>query len=243
MNNRLIKEMKIPVSLCDNTGHLDVPGFFTIFMDMASEHAADIGMGMDAMADKGLIWLAVKTKLKIYSRPALFSKVTATTWPAAPGRIRCDRLYTMKDGETLLAEAKNEWTMYRPATGKLRKMENGYPKELVVWPEIVCDEPYAKLKGDFADAQEICRHKVTRGDLDTSQHMNNVEYINVIFNAFSSQQLSQMAISQVEIAYKNQCFEGEVLSVRIKETENGFEMGIIKEDGTAGAIALITLNQ
>ncbi len=240
MNNRLEKEIRVPVSLCDCTGHLDVPGFFTIFMDMASEHAADIGMGMDAMANKGLIWLAVKTKVKIYSRPALFSTVTATTWPGVPGRIRCDRLYTMYQGDTLLAEAKNEWTMFEPATGKLRKMENGYPKELEVWPEVVCEGAYAKLKDDFADAVEISRHKVTSGDLDTSRHMNNVEYVNVMFGALTSAQLAEMDIAQVDIAYKNQCFEGEELSVRIKKAENGFEMGLIKEDGTAGAIALVT---
>lgn len=239
MNNRLEKSIRIPVSLCDSTGHLDVPGFFTIFMDMASEHAVDIGMGMDAMANKGLIWLAVKTKVKIYSRPALFSSVTATTWPAQPGRIRCDRLYTMYQGDTLVAEAKNEWTMYEPATGKLRKMENGYPKDLEVWPEIVCDEPYAKLKADFADAQEIYRCKVTSGDLDTSRHMNNVEYVKVMFNAFSSRQLAEMDIASVDIAYKNQCYEGEELSVRIKDADNGFEIGIIKEDGSAGAVALV----
>ena len=63
MNNKMEKEMRIPVSLCDSTGHLDVPGFFTIFMDMASEHATDINIGMDNLGEKGLIWLAVKSKI------------------------------------------------------------------------------------------------------------------------------------------------------------------------------------
>lgn len=241
MNNRLEKEIKIPVSLCDSTGHLDVPGFFTIFMDMASEHGADIGMGMDTLAKKGLIWLAVKSKFVFYERPEMFSAVNATTWPGVPARIRADRLYTMTQNGRLIAEGKNEWAIFHPESGKLVKFDTVYPQDFQHCEEIVCDGPYSKLKADFADAQEIHRHTVTSGDLDTSRHMNNVEYVKVLFDAFSSRQLADIDIACVEIAYKNQCYEGEKLSVRLKEGENGLEMGIIKEDGSAGAVALIKL--
>lgn len=241
MNNRLEKNIRIPVSLCDCTGHLDVPGYFTIFMDMASEHATDIGVGMDNLGEKGLIWLAVKSKFKFYDWPALFSTVTAATWPAESGRIRGDRLYTMKDGDRLIAEGKNEWAIFSPETGRFGKFADVYPEGFTHWPEIVCRESYTKLKDDFGDAEEISRYKVTSGDLDTSRHMNNVEYVKVMFGALTSAQLAEMDITDVEIAYKNQCYEGEELSVRMKETEKGIEMGLIKQDGTAGAIALITV--
>ena len=241
MYNKMEKEIRIPVSLCDSTGRLDVPGFFTIFMDMASQHGADIGMGMDALAEKGLIWLAVKSKFNFYEKPALFSPVTAATWPGVPGRIRADRLYSMTQGGRLIAEGKNEWAIFHPESGKLVKFDTVYPKDFQHCEEVVCEEPYAKLKDNFEDALEIYRYKVASGDLDTSRHMNNVEYVKVLFNAFSSQQLVQMDIASVDITYKNQCYEGEELSVRLKETEDGFEMGIIKEDGSAGAMALITV--
>lgn len=239
MNNRLEKDIRIPVSLCDSTGHLDVPGFFTIFMDMASEHATDINIGMDNLGEKGLIWLAVKSKIVFHEKPETFSTVTAATWPAQPARIRADRLYTMTQSGRLIAEGKNEWAIFHPESGKLVKFDTIYPQDFQHCEEVVCDVPYAKLKGDFADAQEIYRYKVASGDLDTSRHMNNVEYVKVMFNAFSSRQLARMDIASMDIAYKNQCFEGEELSVRIKDAENGFEIGIIKEDGSAGAVALV----
>lgn len=241
MNNRLINNTRVTVSQCDEDGKMDLPGIFTLFMDMASEHAVEIGMGMDAMAHKGLIWLAVKSKMVIHRRPAMFSHITATTWPTYPGRIRCDRLYTMKQNDELLVEGKTEWAMYEPATGKLRKMENGYPKELQVWPEIVCQGSYARIKDDFEGCEEIDRYRVRSTDLDTSHHMNNVEYVKVVLGALSTKQLDEMDIAEMEIAYKNQCYEGEVLSVRYKPGDNGFDIGIIKEDGSAGALARITL--
>ena len=239
MNNRLEKSIRIPVSLCDHTGHLDIPGFFTIFMDMASEHATDINIGMGNLGEKGLIWLAVKSKFRFYSKPKMFSTVTATTWPAEPARIRADRLYKMEQGGQLIAEGKNEWAIFHPESGKLVKFAEVYPADFIHWDEIVCEGRYAKLKDNFDDAEEIGRYKVASGDLDTSRHMNNVEYLKVIFSAFTSSQLEEMNVTEVDITYKNQCYEGEELILKRKSTEDGCEIGIIKADGTAGAIARI----
>ena len=239
MNNRLEKSIRIPVSLCDHTGHLDIPGFFTIFMDMASEHATDINIGMDNLGEKGLIWLAVKSKFRFYSKPKMFSTVTATTWPAEPARIRADRLYKMEQGGQLIAEGKNEWAIFHPESGKLVKFAEVYPADFIHWDEIVCEGRYAKLKDNFDDAEEICRYTVASGDLDTSRHMNNVEYLKVIFSAFTSSQLEEMDVAEIDITYKNQCYEGEELVLKRKINEDGCEIGIIKADGTAGAIARI----
>ena len=239
MNNRLEKNIRIPVSLCDHTGHLDIPGFFTIFMDMASEHATDINIGMDNLGEKGLIWLAVKSKFRFYSKPKMFSTVTATTWPAEPARIRADRLYKMEQGGQLIAEGKNEWAIFHPESGKLVKFAEVYPADFIHWDEIVCEGRYAKLKDNFDDAEEIGRYTVASGDLDTSRHMNNVEYLKVIFSAFTSSQLEEMNVTEIDITYKNQCYEGEELVLKRKISEDGCEIGIIKADGTAGAIARI----
>lgn len=241
MDNRLIKETRVPVSRCDKKGNMDLQGVFTLFMDMASEHAVEIGMGMDALLHKGLIWLAVKSKMKIHRMPQMFSHITATTWPAEPGRIRCDRLYKMMQGDELLIEGKTEWAMYEPATGKLRKMENGYPKDLQVHPEIVCEGPYARIKDDFEGCEIADTYTVKATDLDTSCHMNNVEYIKLVLGVFHSDVLAEMDIAEIEIAYKNQCYEGEQLTIRKKQIENGYDIGIFKADGTPGALARIVM--
>lgn len=241
MNNRLIHNSRVPVSRCDKKGYMDMQGVFTLFMDMASEHAVEIGMGMDALLHKGLIWLAVKSKMKIHRMPQMFSHITATTWPARPGRIRCDRLYKLEQGGELLIEGKTEWVMYEPATGKMRKMENGYPQDLQVHPEIVCEGSYARIKDDFDGCEAVDTYTVKATDLDTSRHMNNVEYIKLVLGVFHSDELAQMDIAEMEIAYKNQCYEGEQLTIRKKQIENGYDIGIFKADGTPGALARIVL--
>lgn len=241
MENRLKREINVPLSHSDSQGLMSIYGAFTLFMDMASEHGGHIGLGMDTLAEKGLIWLVSKTKLRIHRRPKMFSKITAYSWPAGYQKIRSDRLYKMEQDGQLIMEAKNEWAIFHRQTGKLHRMEEIFPRDMEFWPETVCEGAYCKLKDDFDACETIGSYTVQSTDLDTSQHMNNVQYIRVVMGAFSSAQLADMDIAEVDIAYKNQCYEGELLTLKKKNVENGFEIGIIKADSTAGAIAKITL--
>ena len=50
--------------MCDNTGGIGIPAIFSLFMDLATEHGAMIKMGAEDLAEKGLFWLTVKTKVK-----------------------------------------------------------------------------------------------------------------------------------------------------------------------------------
>ena len=241
MENKLVRETSVTVSQGDSSGFMSVPGVFTLFMDMASEHAGYIGMGMDTIMEKGLIWLVSKTKLIIHRKPAMFSKIIATTWPGEGIKIRSNRYYKMEQNGKLIMEAKNEWAIYHPATAKLKKMDEIYPEGLEILPDIVCDVPYLKLKDNFDDSIETSTYTVLSTDLDTSNHMNNVNYIRVVFGMFSSTQLAEMDIAEVDISYKNQCYEGELLTLKKKNVENGFEIGVFKADDTVGALVKITL--
>ena len=236
----LEKQYRIPVSQSDNRLKLSIPGTFAVFMDLASEHGADIGLGMDTLAKHGLIWLAVKTKVIFHRRPDMFSTVTVATWPGEPGRARCDRYYTLKDGEELLIEAKNEWAMLEPATGRLRRITDAYPPDLKHSDAKVCDVPYHKVSEDFSDCEKMGTYTVTSGDIDSSQHMNNVAYIRAVFGAMTCDEIESLDIKEVEISYRVQCYEGETLTLMKRTRENCFDIGVIKEDGkTAATIRVI----
>ncbi|MBQ5312478.1 MAG: PspC domain-containing protein [Oscillospiraceae bacterium] len=58
MQNRLERQIRIPLSTADNTNRIGIVGIFNTFMDLATEHGDMLGVGMDKLADKGLIWVA-----------------------------------------------------------------------------------------------------------------------------------------------------------------------------------------
>lgn len=239
MNNILIKEYMVPVSSCDNKGKLSIAGIFDLFMDMATEHGASINLGMDDLSKKGCFWVAAKSRVCIKTRPHMLQKVTVSSWPEKPGNIRCNRYYTIADGDSVLVSGKTEWTILDMETMRPKKSSEVYPQGLEHLEDTVCSEPFRRMGTDFSDCEEILSYTITSRDIDVSCHMNNVAYIRAVLSAFSCKEIEDMNISEIEIAYRTQCYEGETLSIRKRDIENGMEIGIIKEDGKAAAVLSI----
>lgn len=239
MEGRMEQQIRIPVSMCDNTGKLGIPHIFSLFMNLASEHGEEIGVGTDVMEKKGLFWLTVKTKVRIYDRPKLLEYVTAATWPERPGKIRCNRFYTLRDGDKLLVEGKTEWATMELATGKLARVSNVYPPEMEHWEEVVCEGAYSRISEDFSDCEEISVYRVRSTDIDIGQHMNNAAYVHAMFGALSNQELSEHTVTEVDVMFRIPCYEGDRLSIRRRDIEGGVEMGIVREDGKTAVTAKI----
>ena len=66
--------------------------------------------------------------------------------------------------------------------------------------------------------------------------MNNVNYARAVLGAFSCEELAAMPIREMEISYCLQCYEGETLTLIRRDTDQGCEVGVIKEDGNTAAI-------
>lgn len=236
MENKLKREFKVDISVCDNTAQMSITGIFNLFMDLATEHAAILGIGNDSLADKNCFWVAAKSKVNIKRRPKMLEQVIASTWPEEPKTIRYNRYYAVEDKNGTLIEGKTEWTILDCESGRPRKATDVYPQSLEHLTDAVCTEPFTRFNTNFEDCEELCKHTVASADIDLSHHMNNVAYIRAVLCAFSCEEIVKMNISSLEIAYRLQCYEGEILSIRRRNTENGTEIGIIKDDGSCAAV-------
>lgn len=240
MENRLVKTHRVPLSFCDNTRCISIPGIFNTCMDLATEHGDMLGVGMDRLAQKDLIWLAAKTKIRIINRPGMLQPVVAATWPQQPEKVRCNRCYLITDADgNHLVEGKTEWALLNVKTGRLSKAEGIFPAGLEYYPEAVCQQPFFRPDTDFSRCEELGRYTVSSADIDVSQHMNNVAYIRAVMGAFSCKEIENMQIKEMEVIYRVQCFEGEKLTFKKRSAENGMEIGVIKEDGKTAAVVKI----
>lgn len=239
MENKLDKKAMIVISMCDNRGQLSVPALFSLFMDLASEHGTMISLGSEDLAEKGLIWLTVKTKIRINRMPSLMEEIVAETWPEKPGRVRCNRFCRLSCGGELCAEGKTEWAMINPTTGKLAAIDEVYPAELVHHGEVICEGAYARVGESFEGAEVLDHYRVRSTDIDLGQHMNNALYIRALFGAMSCAEREKMNIREIDVIFRSPSFEGEELTICRRETEEGFEIGILHADGKAAAVARV----
>lgn len=206
---KLTKELTILPSLCDSSAALGVPDTFALFMDIATEHACALGCGLDVLSPRGLFWLTVRTRVRFFRRPKLFERVSLSTWPEMPGKLRTNRDYTIEQNGTLLAAGKTEWTVLDTASGRLHPMADVFSPGDASLPAPVWDEPFTHMPDEAME--EFACYTVQSTDIDLGGHMNNTAYIRALARLFSCETWQGMHIRELEIAYRAACYEGDTL--------------------------------
>lgn len=235
MEAKLSRDLIILPSLCDVRLELSIPDVFAQFMDIASLHAEQLGVGANALVAKGISWITVKTKVHFLRRPRLMETVTVSTRPLVPEKVRAIREYRLeKNGETL-AEGKTEWAVIDLSTGRPRLMEGIFEAGLELAAEPAYPEPFARIRPDFSDGERLGTWQVRSTDIDFLGHMNNIAYLRAVFGILPGRELKTVPQGTVEIIFRAPCYEGEVLTVIRRLTDTGWELAVLKEDGTPAA--------
>lgn len=239
MAEKLTIEAIIPISRCDFEGLLGVPETFSLIMDLATEHAESINLGVSSIGKKHLFWLAVRTRVHFIRRPKIEERVTLSTWPEAPQRLRNNRCYLIeKDGERLV-EAKTEWAILNTQTGKLVRGDEVYPAELEFEPQSVFDDPFERVKDSFEESEQFAAYTVRSTDIDLGGHMNNSAYLRALFSVFSTEDRKAMEIKGVDVRFVSPAYEGETLSIFRHQKDNKTEYAMKKADGSAVLLAAV----
>jgi len=241
LEQKWTREFPVPLSLCDRRGKLSLPGVFSLFMDIATDHAEHIGLGLGAMSARHLFWLTVRTRARLYRLPALEERVRLTTWPEKAGAMRCSRDYTLTAGDELLAAGKTEWAVLDTETGRPHPMQDVYPPELtaILTEETVWPEPFSRLREETEGAVSLGSYTVRSTDIDVGGHMNNAAYPRMLLGAFSSKELEALKIREMELCYRAPCYEGETLTLLARRTEEGFDLTALRPDGKAALLCRV----
>ncbi len=211
----------IPPSACDFDGRLSYPGAFSVFMDLATEHAEHLGVGLSAMRARDRFWLTVKTRIVFQERPEISEVVRLLTWPEKPGPLRFNRSYEMRRDGALLVAGRTEWAVMNTGTGALARSTDVLPEALCYERGSALDSGYARVAGSFEGLEPFSEYRVRSTDIDLGGHMNNAAYPRALFSAFSSEELRGREIHSVDLIFRAPCFEGDMLSFCKKERDGG----------------------
>ena len=235
MEAQLSRDLTVLPSLCDAGLKLSIPDLFAQFMDIATLHAEQLGVGANALVTKGISWITVKTKVHILRRPRLMETVTFSTRPLVPEKVRAIREYRLEKNGELLAEGKTEWAVIDLATGRPRLMDGVFDAALELAAEPTYPAPFARIRPDFSDGEPLGTWRVRSTDIDFLGHMNNIAYLRAVFGLLPSEELKNLPQGSVEIIFRVPCFEGEELTLVRRLTDTGWELAVLKPDGTPAA--------
>jgi len=97
-----------------------------------------------------------------------------------------------------------------------------------------------KLRIDKEGMQHIYTYTVRYSDLDNNHHMNNLHYIDLVQNVFSSEFYEEHPIEEMELEYITQCYEGDAIDVHARVNETDAEVLALCPDGEIALKAVLT---
>jgi len=227
--------------MCGADAKLTCPAVFTLFQNIASCHAQQLGLGGLEMAARGRYWVAVQTRVELCSPATMMDQLQLESWPlpAAPGDVRFMRNYRLRTKGTTVAQGTTEWTILNDQKRLCRVQDAGFPEDFVYDTTPVFDTPLLRLKDICTDTDWRFAHIVRNSDIDMAQHMNNVAYVRTMLDAFSAEELMQHPVASMEIRYSVPCYEGETLQVYRQDHDADSFLTIRKENGRAAAMAVV----
>lgn len=218
------KDFPVLPSVCDASGRLSYPGAFECFMDIATQHADVLGVGLRDLSPKNLYWLTVKTKIVFLRRPEMGETAFLVTWPEVPGRLRCMRSYELKQGDEPLLCGKTEWTVVNTATGRMVPASEVFPNGNLFRQDSACSDAFTMIPDHFDGVEPYAAYTVRSTDIDVGGHMNNAAYLRAMFGTFSTAELKAMTIRSVDALFRSPCFEGDALVWQRVEVPGGLHI-------------------
>lgn len=145
------------------------------FQDIAESHASALGVSLDALQQRGLLWVLSRYHIRMHELPTVGDTISIQSWPSA-----WERLFAIRDfrvcalsGEEI-GVASSAWLVveaesFRPVRGRdLLPEFNLHPERALVsdWKKISLPDDF-----DYQRQFQVLHH-----DLDVNGHVNNAVY-------------------------------------------------------------------
>ncbi len=232
-------------------GLLGIRGYFNLFQDLACIHMYQYDLGNDKLPERtGCAWIFTKYKLHVYKKSDFDTKLRMETWlEPVCSPLLVNRGMWVSAGDELYAAGRVETCPFNLREQKLvRLSEIGFRDDISFGREDGLSR-FSRMGRFMDDLVFRYEHVVRYTDLDKSMHMNNIKYVDMFLNVFSSEYFRTHFVSEMEVQFRSQCFEGERLRVFSKEEggldEEGKKTSVtrlhaLKDDGSVASVSLVT---
>ena len=234
------KEYEIRSYECDKNGDLRLLTLMNIFQDMADDHAARLGLGLDFCRERGLAWVGSNYYLQINALPRLHDHIIVTTWPAVEKKLGAIRDFTVKNREGKeIIRAVSQWILINFEKKRPVSLRDNLPEYSIVQDRAIniCD--FAKLP-DITREDLKTSFKVRFDDIDINNHVNNAVYPLWASESVGDDFRTQHRPREVEIAFKKEGHLGENISV-ITELAAQTSLHSIRAEGDERELAKVKI--
>lgn len=229
--NFLTKKIPISSYFTDLRGELSIPSLFSLFQEVAWEHASTNGFGYGDLQNQGLFWVLSRIHAEINEMPKWTDSIVLTTWPSGTEGAFALRDFTVEsEDKKRLISATSNWLIV--------DIESRRPKRPDTFRERMplCEsfratndnaqKITAKSGNPFSNYQIMPRIV----DIDVNGHINNTKYIEWAINSFPMDFYIKNHVNELTVNYLSEGFCNEMCSVITTQVDEGTLISEITRD-------------
>lgn len=220
-------QSKIRYSELDSNGSLSLPALLNYFQDCSIFHSEELGLGVDYLKEKEMLWALSSWQIVIKSYPGLCENVTIGTAPYDfKGFIGYRNFWMLDEKGNEIAAANSIWSLIHVGNGKPTKPTPEMIEKYVLSPKMEME--YADRRIRF-EGQGVPRSKVTvmAHHLDTNLHVNNGQYVRIAMDYLPA----DFCIGQLRAEYKMQAVLGTEIYPLLFESQGKTGVSLQNADG------------
>lgn len=206
----------IPSYLCDDQDRLHTWAAVRLCQEVTEYHGNATGIGFKTLLEKNLAWVIVRALYNVYRLPDAFEKVEFSTWSRGNnGLIACrDYRVTASDSGEVLLTGTSQWPLIDMTTRRALRLHDvvaHYENHDIQATE---HESLGKLKiPPMTQDDIILTYPANYAMIDHTRHVNNSEYIKLLFNCLHTLSFDSQKPFCLEINYQLESRLDEQLTV------------------------------
>lgn len=215
-------------------GNIKLSSLLFFFQEAATQHADVIGIGMDALLEKNIIWVLTKMKVRITGKLTAGSGYYVMTYPRAVKSRFCPRdYYLYNSDDQLVAVGSGMWSLVDWTTRKVIRATDvdfgGTFREDEAFPE-----GFEKVR--MTEPEQVSEYTVRAEDIDANMHTNNCRYADMMNMAAAD--VSE--VKEFVIQFSKETKEGDVIKLFRETADDAQLVGGKLADGQTVFTARIT---
>lgn len=229
------QQLEVASYLCDRSDRLHPWAAVRLCQEVSEFHSKSTGIGYEELIRQNRIWIISRAYYIIYRRPAAFDKIMLSTWSRGNDGLFAFRDYRMRNeaGETLLA-GTTYWPMIDYTTRKPIRLKEvmgnyKYRQEEATDHSVLDRLRFPDMSVPDGRFEQSALHSL----IDHAQHVNNSEYVRLVFDSLMQTEFDLDKPFSFEINYQHETQPGDTLSVSRKQTDDTIWCQIMNSRGVS----------
>jgi len=226
----------------DAFGTIAIAALSGYLQEVAGQHAAALGVGLDTLMARGLTWVLARQRIENPAPIVLGDRLEIETWPAGVDRLAAIRNFVVRRADgTEVARATTQWFVLDLETRRPVRpadvLDARFPRELL--PPVIALEPGRLPELRAWEVQK--RFHVRYGDIDVNMHVTNSSYPTWAQEVVPRDVFREQRLASLDVQFLAEARYGSAILSRLAARgEGGYAHAIVREEDEKELARLVT---